>query len=168
MIAFGLVIQSCATQSPDAKLLAAVSPTDMSEMSVSGALLKECFADSPGPASKLQPDAVATFSQPATYKFAERMRRSPGDMGTYAERVRAYSFQYEATSIFGRRDVVRICYYGKSDSGLTFLSNVNADSTGSVRQEEFVGAIVDAYEKLSGKKLSFAERAIKVMSIPAQ
>ena len=168
LIAAGLLVQSCVAQAPDAKLLAAVSPSDTSEMSVSGALLKECFADNRGIASKLQPNSVAHFSQPATYKLAERMRRSPKDIAFYAERVRGYSFPYENTSVFGKRDLVRYCYYGKSDSNLTYLSSVNSDSVGSVQKEEFIGAIVDAYEKLSGKKLSFAQRAITVMSIPTQ
>jgi hypothetical protein len=166
LAAIALSQQACASRPVDPQLAAAVAPKTADEESVSGATLAQCFANAPRVAKYATPESVAPFSASATYKLAERMKKSPQQMAAHAGQLRAYAFHYEHTSLFGRRSLDRICIYGRTDAGLIYLSNVTADSEGGVRKEEVVGALVEAYEKLSGKSLSFGERALLIMSVP--
>jgi hypothetical protein len=158
--------QACASRPVDPQLAALVTPNSEAEQSIAGPALAQCLANDPGVAKYATSGAVAPFSSSATYKLAEKMKRSPAAMAAHAGQLRAYAFRYEHISAFGKNQFDRICIFGQTGPGLIYLANVTADSEGGVRKEEVAGALVEAYEKLSGKSVSFGERALLIMSVP--
>ncbi|WP_172730178.1 hypothetical protein [Neorhizobium tomejilense] len=163
---WALALSGCVSQQQDANLAASIKPASPSESSISGEQLRSCFAAAPKIQEKLKPDSVAQYSQAATYKLASLMKRSPDDIPQYASFVRGYVFPYEATSVFGTNRFNALCYFGDPGSGTRFAAMIVTDSLGSVRKTEMVGAVVEAYEKLSGKEISNLKRAALAMSIP--
>tara|TARA_R110002020_G_scaffold18929_2_gene65324 strand:+ start:1757 stop:2047 length:291 start_codon:yes stop_codon:yes gene_type:complete len=95
------------------------------------------------------------------------MKRSPDDIPRYAPFVRGYVFPFESPGFLGSKKTWHaVCYFGDPGDGTRFVALLVTDSSGSVRREEFAGAVIEAYKKLSGKELSILKQSMLIMSIP--
>lgn len=147
----GGVLAGCATTAPDAKLLAAASPSTETPAVVSGEAAQACLTEQSF-IKTVTPSESGIYSPGLTYTFAQRLQGAGKDSAAYAPEVRAYEFRARGTGRFGNTiDGAFACYYQLKNGQLRYLATLQADRDGRVNRHEFDRMVRQAYSKMSGK-----------------